>query len=136
AIVSSRLIQLIHWRPSPRAPPRPSRNGNSIFASAPPAGRRTIPIRSVAPRDDPEPQRDDADAAVACPGGGRLPCARDLGEVAGPRPALFREDLVAAVAVVAGRRGADEHGRRCGHPGERLDQAARGSHAGGGGRGG
>src|SRR4029450_8078544 len=150
AIVSSRLIQLIHWRPSPRAPPRPSRNGNSIFARAPPAGLRTIPIRSVTTRTPraiapavaashsretsarepgPDPLVHAADAGGDCPGGGPLPFARDLGEVAGPRPALFREDLVAAVAVVAGRRGADEHGRRWGHPGARLDQAARGSHA-------
>src|SRR5262249_15432870 len=79
-------------------------------------------------QDDADPQRDDADAAGDRHRGARLPFARDLSEVSGSRPALLGENLVPAVAVVAGRRGADEHGRRTGQLRERLDQAARRSH--------
>jgi hypothetical protein len=36
----------MYWRPLPNGPPAPSLNGVSIFASAPPFGASTRPVRS------------------------------------------------------------------------------------------
>ena len=44
---SSSEIQLIHWRPEPKRPPRPSLNSGSIFASAAPLARQHDPRSQV-----------------------------------------------------------------------------------------
>ena len=50
AIRSSSAIQAIHWRPSPRRPPTPMRNGSSMRGSAPPVPLSTMPMRSMTVR--------------------------------------------------------------------------------------
>ena len=47
---SSRWIQEMYWRPPATGPPTPSRNGGSIFASAPPSRSSTTPVRTCTTR--------------------------------------------------------------------------------------
>ena len=92
----------MYWRPPATGPPTPSRNGGSIFASAPPSRSSTTPVRTqhhahaeLAARSAPRPPtRRTPRARKSRPGGassssGSSPCG----------------------AVVADRRGADQRAR-------------------------
>ena len=72
---SSRWIHGIHCFPLPSGPPRPRRNGRSIFESAPPSSPRTMPIRG----------QDEADPLGRGAARRLLPGHRRLGEEAGSR---------------------------------------------------
>jgi hypothetical protein len=108
---SSSEIQLHHWRPEPTGPPRPQRKGGRS------AGR--------ARQDHADPEGHDAHAAARGGLGGHFPLAAHVGEEARAGRALLAQDLVAAVAVVAGRGGGHEHARRAGELRERLGEEAR-----------
>ena len=116
---SSRVIQLHHCRPEPNRPPSPSRNSGSSLGRAPPSAVKTTPVRMVATRMP-------ASAAGAV---GRLPGHAHPGQEVVTRAARLVEHLVAAVAVVADGRAADQHrtaGDRA-RPGSRPAARCRGS---------
>ena len=89
-MTSSRWIHGIGWRPPATGPPTPSRNGSSIFFSAPPWRSSTTPVRTRTTRTP-------SSSAFAA---SRSQATQTLGEhvVAGRRVLV---DRVGAVAVVA-----------------------------------
>ena len=104
--------------PTPTRPPRPRPKIGARSASAPPAPREHD---REAQRDAAQPQRLGARRLG-------LPVDAQLGEEARAGRRRLVEELLAAVAVVADRRGADEDARalRLGEPRARAaDQAAR-----------
>ena len=84
--MSAIAIQLIQWRPLPRRPPTPSRNGVSILASAPPRRSSTMPVRLH-----------DANAGVAGRRRRRLPVLADGSEKIVAGAARLVEHFVAAL---------------------------------------
>ena len=91
--------------PRPSFPPTPNRNGGSICSSAPPSGPSTIPIRIIAVRTP------DCSAAPAS----RSHCTHTSGRKPSPGRRTLRQDLLAAISVVAHRRRGNERRRlsRC-----------------------
>ena len=113
-------IQGNHCPPPPIRPPIPRRKSGRILRSIPPFGDSTAPVAQ-----DHHPH-----AELGGPHRLRLPVARQLGQKSAPDRRALRQDLVAAVAVVADRRGGDQHRRPLGqapqlvHQGARADDAA------------
>ena len=87
--------------PPATGPPTPSRNGGSIFASAPPSRSSTTPVRTCTTRMPSSPRL------------GRLglPVDARRGEEVAARRGVLVERLFAVRAVVADRRGADQRVR-------------------------
>ena len=98
---SSRWIHGNHWRPLPMRPPSPARNARARSGSAPPARESTT--REAQPRHA-QPVLDGAPRLL-------LPRHAELGEEAGAGRRRLVELGLAAVAVVADRRRADQHTR-------------------------
>src|SRR3989304_3575335 len=99
---ASIAIQLMNWLPGPLPPPPPGLEGR-------PPPRRPPPRRA---QDHADAQVHDAEAFLRRRARRRFPVAAHFGQEARARRAVFAQDLVAAVAVVADGRGADEGLRR------------------------
>ncbi len=85
--------------PPATGPPTPSRKGGSIFASAPPRGSSTTPVRTCTMRIP----------SFCAARSLRLPCHAHLREEVAPGRRLLVEWLFAVGAVVADRRTAHQH---------------------------
>ncbi len=96
----------MYWRPPATGPPTPSRNGGSIFASAPPSRSSTTPVRTCATRT-PSSRR----ASASPPRPGR-PRARKS-PPAGPSSSIGSSPRA---PVVADRRAAHERPARAAAP--------------------
>ena len=106
-----------------RPPPgrrRPAGRAAASCASAPPPRSSTTPVRTCTTR-----MPSSAARSASC-----LPLHAHLRQEAAPGGRLLVERLLAARAVVADRRGADQHrGRALGSAPQRADQVARADHA-------
>ena len=111
----------MNWRPDPKGPPANSRNGVSIFASAPSCGSSTMP---GAEQHDPGPARP-APPGLPAP---TPPPARARKSLPGRR--ILGERLAAPVAVEPDGRGADERGRRLFGLGDEARERPRGEERG------
>ena len=96
---SSSAIQLIHWRPDPKRPPRPTLNSGSILPQRP----------ALRGQHDAGAQVHDPRAGALGRRRARLPRLGDLGEEPGAGRRALVELLVAAVAVEADRRARQQH---------------------------
>ncbi len=101
-IRSSRPIQLMYWRPLPTLPPRPKRNGASIFRRAPPRPARTTPMRRFTTRI---PASRGLDRSL-------FPVPAHRGQEIASGCAVFLQDLVSPVPVEADCGRADQDLRR------------------------
>ena len=81
--------------------------------------------------EDAEAGADDADAEDFGFDGFRFPILCEITEKIGAGRAVFREKFVAAIAVIAGGGGGDQHTRARRHFGEGVDEGARGVDAAG-----
>ena len=115
AISSSMWIQGNHCVPLPTRPPAPRRKTGSTLRRKPPSRESTAPLRSTTTRS---PMLGGAHRFL-------FPVARELGEKAGARRRGLGEDLVAAIAVVADRRRADQDAGLRRQAADLVDQRAR-----------
>ena len=99
--MSSAWIHGRYWRPPATGPPMPRRKKGSIFASAPPSWSSTTPVRSMATRSP----------CSAARGGLALPRDAHPGQEVVAGRGVLGDRLVAARAVVADGRGADQDAR-------------------------
>ncbi len=115
-MVSRRVSQDIHWRPSPRRPPAPNLNGIAIRGRAPPCAARMIPKRRFTTRaPNPAPRAVSASHS-----------RQSAGKKIVSRGARLRERFIAAIAVVTDGRCRHNHARRPLQFCKRADQVPRG----------
>ena len=101
---SSSVIQLMYWRPSPTGPPRPSRNAGSM------ARKRA----AIFAQHDADAKVHHANSSGSGGSRGIFPLLADVSEKALAGRAVFGQFFVAAIAVVADRRGRYENSRIAG----------------------
>jgi len=112
ATSSARVTQLIHCRPDPSRPPRPTLNGRAIRGRTPPLLSRTSEVRRRATRMPAAAAGTVADSQAR----------HNFSEEAGARPAGLRQLLIAAIAVVPDGRARHEHRGPVGGGGQGVGQ--------------
>ena len=112
---SSLCIHGMYCVPEPSGPPTNIWNGGSIFGSAPPRRSSTMPVRTSATR-----------VSCATSLAAASQSLREAGQKVGARRGRFGQRFIAAIAVVADSRSADECGRRACGLADGGGQASRG----------